>query len=637
MPDVAGTTHYFPFSGANVSVNSRILSSLNYEMACNVVLKEGMPSTRFGCRTVPISGVNTDLEWFAKSNGQGFHFHNPSKGQTRQVFGENKNYIMAAVGGRKFAIEVNGRGHGTKGKIENITNGLETNKQYHLVWWETAENYALANDGNSNLFIWDSYNPAFFSTGYDTEDKLNSKLPNGGTVILYVHNRVAIVVNGRQIIYGDIIHRDNRYSPSNILNATEQVHWATGPFIGPPSSMGDIMAADILPLRNTNHGHRGGLFHCLAEGIFSVNSNIALREEWANTDLIDVADAKLSAAGPYALDVISSDQIFRGTRGVDSLRSSTGEDGFDGNQENGLGDAIKPLLDLDTKSLLRFASLQVWSDVQRLIVTIDHKVRMRWRYARAAMIRNHDPRLSERSAPAWEGMMTLPHVHRNIIQFVSGKWQGYERMFAITREDSGLKDPGEGTNRLAELDNDLQHDYVVDSDTGENSAKDISCWLRTRKLHFEQPFVEKDPEYAKIFFQDVRTFESDRFRFAVFAQSDRCEEWTFYRGGSLKTPRPDILNNCKPYSFDIPLGLIPDEHKKCRWIQFLIKWTGHASIESFLVTAEQSSLDTEMSFDRLDLTQEGKCYDFSCNHKDYEYSIGNAPDWHRYVIPLEED
>ena len=597
MPNDSVLSHYFTFGGADDVTPSELVQASGYEMACNIVLKEGRATTRFG-----INGIDSDVSRISeesassyfKGNGQGFLFHNPSKGQSGQIFGRDSGYIMSAYEGRKYAVEILGSGRNAKARVNDVTGTIRGNRQLHLVWWGSAENYALANDGFNNLVIWDGNN-TFSSPGYNTTNKENSKLPNGGTVILYIHGRIAIVVNSRYIIYGDIIHKESRFDPSNILETTEQVHWATGPFILPPSSMGNILAAEkFVASGNEEHGHGEAMYFC-EDGVFSVDTNISVRERWAETKMVRHALIDTSCTGPYALATVDGDIIFRSLNGIESIRSGITEVQSGGIRDLSVGQKISNMLEKDPQPHLRFCSLVNWQSKQRTFCTIDPVVRGRYRYHNAIVSKLHDPTSTQESPAAWEGMFTFPKEYGGIIQMVKGRWSGRERIFALTREDN-VDDAGNGYNGIVEFDEASKTDFIQDKD-GSFYEKPISSWLKTRAVSFGQPFLDKSMVTGALLFKDIYVGVND-FRWSVSVRTEEEKNWTLWNKGKISLTRTDGLSVGSTMDRDISVGSLTDvKLDRSKRYQFLIKWEGYASLDSFLVQSHKGRAQNEFDFD----------------------------------------
>lgn len=588
MSDVDVVAFLYPSAGMNGAGLSNRLPVSQYRRATNVCIDDELPTTRPGVRIHALTNETENsgaAEFVRVNNVQGAMFFNPAKGQGGLILGKDQSQIALAAGGRKYSIVVDGVGPLTTAKVKDISGAVVTSSLLQLVWWKAAENYALAQDGSSNAFI---YNAATGettqSTGYDSTEKEKSKLPNGGTVMAHAHGRVLAVVNSRQILVGDAIHKSDQSSAVNMLGFTEQVYWATGQYFLPPSAMGNILAADILPLRNTQHGHGDVLFHC-EDGVFSIDINQTPRTEWPNRQLVKHAILQAGAVGPYAVALRDGDQIYRTRHGITTLRSAAADSDVEGNPQTPLSEPVATLFERDVPEWLRFCSVVCWEAHRRLLVTVDPCIDGRFRWHSGIVVRNFNPMPAERSAATWEGMWTLPPQAVGIVQLVGGMFNGRERMFAIARGE-------DGNNRLVEFTTDLEHDVLEDG-----TVRPIRCQLITRAVDFDRPFKDKEFVSGSIFLRDVR----GDLTWGVWVRAHGKTKWEFWNGGTIKQPvavGASGMERVEPLSPGIPLGNFPKScltgQGRTRSFEFLIRWKGFAKIESLRVMVRDGDDNAEV-------------------------------------------
>lgn len=617
MPDQDEIAFLYPSSGMNGAGCSTRVSSSQYRRATNVTLEDELPTTRPGVRVHKFGNADensTAAEFFRINNVQGARFFNPAKGQGGIVLAESHSQIVVACGGRKFSVCLKGSGASTQVVLSDITGIFATTNLLHLVWWVDAENYAIAGDGSSNTFIWEAVTrTASESAGYNSVDKDLSKLPNGGTVMVYAHGRIVIVVNSRQILVGDSIHKLNQSTAINLLDTTEQVYWDTGTFFLPPSAMGNVIAAEILPLRNTQHGHGDILFHC-EDGVFSIDINQTPRSEWKNRQLVRHALLQAGAVGPYAIGLRDGDQIYRSRHGITTIRSAGADANVEGNPQTPLSEPIRTFLDADLPEWLRFASLNVWELKRRLLCTCSPGMDGRFRWHLGIVVRNFNPLPAERSPACWEGLWTLPKQASGIIQLVNGLFSGAERMVAFVRGEDGI-------NRLAEFCPDLQDDVLEDG-----SRQRIRCQLITRAVDLARPFLKKQFVSGTLFLRDVRGL----LDWGVWVRPHGSTKLELWRRGRIDVSEmgdESGLVDGEPWSDGISLGNFP---KTCltgqgnqRAFEFLIRWKGYAQIEGLRLMVNPSDPEAEqVDIKKFDVSFKSPLGD---EYRDYEYS-GDA-DW----------
>lgn len=498
---------------------------------------------------------------------QGACFYNPSQGLSQQVQGEDESMIVFSAGGRKFKVSVTDESvENSDIQVSEVLGVAPTNPIYHLVWMAQAENYIIAQDGNSSTWIWDGDTPARFSPGYNTTDKESSRLANGASLVAYAHGRVVQVVNGRQVLVGDIIHKDGTSSSANVLGMTEQVYWATGSFFSPPSALGMIMAVAPLPLKNTTHGHGDLVFHC-EEGIFSLDITLYPRESWVDNAISKHLSLDAAAAGFYAITLYDSDQIYLTRNGLHSLRSAAQINQI-GNPQRPLSERVGRYIERDSAELFRFASVCKSVRDNRLFVTTDHLIDDAvHRGARGILSLNFRPSPSEESI-CWEGLWTLPAEAYLINQVVSGVFSSRERTFAfVTGKDRKM--------RLVEFSQNLNHDITVDG-----KEKAIEWQVVTRADVLGNETSNKTWEDGVVTLKNVVGQASVK----TFIRNDQCD-WIPYREACFEGADECTYGMPSSREYRLDLGKPPSAIKPCRWVQLLIKVTGQASIETVRMTA----------------------------------------------------
>lgn len=575
-----------------------------------------MPTTRPGIRVVPLEGDPSDA--ISEGNLQGSIFFNRSKGQGGIVLSEQNASIALAATGQKFVVRIRGRRGSAVAEIEDVTGGLLTDSQLHLVWWNAWENLLLAQDGQSACWISDGVAPAFFSSGYNTIDKSRSEVPNGATVMAYAHGRGVCVVNSRYVLVSDSLHEISQNSSRDLVKFVNQAYWATGKFFLPPSKMGNITAAEILPLRNTQHGHGDLFLHC-EDGIFSLDLNVFPRSAWNSTPMLKHALLGVGATGPYAVAIQDGDQIFRTRKGIQTLRSAAAQPSLEGNPNQPISNEIRTWLDADYPRWLRFASLVVWDASHRVLCTTQPIVQGRYRWHRGVVVRNQDPRETEGGTPAaWEGLWTLPPQAAGIVQLVNGLFDGEERVFAWVRGD-------DGRNRLVEFGTHLTHDVLEDG-----TISPIRSQVITRVIDAGQWWLDREFTKARLY---LRGLVGD-IRWGVWVRTPRSPRWLPYNAGSVKFSPGDPwnLNESDPRSLPIPLGRIPDgcvvkdipgSINVSNGLQFLIRWEGYCQCEGVKIThgeqdqAKDEPLPAVVQLEKITAD----------DYNDFEYSESTTPLW----------
>ncbi len=621
MPELETITLSFAAGGMNGALNPANVPDSQYSRAVNVQLDNQRPTTRKGVKVLPFVDTTVeDMDSFQNGNFQGAIFYNPSKGQSAISFSVDLSRIMASVGGKRFQIvpkEVQPRSNSVS--VEEVKGLPDGDENLHTAFWFQAENYAIVQDGQADTWIWDGFADPVFSKGLDIVDKPNSELANGATVGAYAHGRIVQVINARQALVGDIIHKLNLTNASNILDMTEQVYWAEGSAFAPPSSMGNIVAIAILPLRDTQHGHGDLMLHC-EDGIFSLNINVFPRQNWQGLPLVKHVLLETGARGPYAIAIYDGDQFFRSRHGLQSLRSARGESQLLGNPLNPVSEEVKTWLDNDYEAFVGFTSVAKWATDRRLYLTVDPWVKGRFRGSRGIVSLNFSPVSTAETKKAWEGLHTFPPEIESPIQMVNGVFNGRDRMYMVSR---GADDK----NRVVEFSRNLKNDILEDG-----SESRISCQLITKMLVGKSLFSRGNHTIGILYLAAVEGLLDWR----VSARNSECQNWTFWRqGAECVRSEPccegddecDLLDFC-PQEIELNLGEVPLAVKLSRKLQILIQWRGVASIEGFKLKVNVGDPD-EGSDDVAGSTKcPRKCVEHrvDCQYSDFEYSF-NEDRW----------
>lgn len=596
-------SHKFATRGVVSALDPLLLDEQSLARLTNGRLHKQLPRTRYKFREVALAG-NTDLidEWRALPV-QGAMFFNPAKGQGALTFGKDLAQIVEASGGRKFSLAIAGRGSSTKARLEERTEGITHNPYVHLSWWTQAENYALTCDGESQLWVWDGRNPATASAGLNDVDKEESQLPNACTVLLYVHYRIAAVTDARRIYVGDGLHKSNLSSSSNLLQATETVYWNTGQWFSPPSGMGNIIAAGVLPLRNTQHGHSEAVFHC-EDGVFSVQTNIP-RDQWSTSAITRHMLLKTGAVGPYALDLMDGDQVFRSRHGIQTLRSAAAETN---NVLNPLAPISGPVEDMfagDAPQYLRFTSLVNVPTFRRLFCTVYPMVALRNRWSRGFISLNSNPTdvIPTDGMRSWEGIWTLPPAWGGIVQFIAGIFAGEERVFALCWNQET------GTKTLIEV-----TQMEGDDELADGTRSRISCQLWSRAINSGDIFKESEFTEGVLFLKDVK----GTLDFGVWYRANGEGNWKYWTKGQVTVDDvAEPLEGKGGRDFRVPIGGVPQQVSESRHFQVMIRWRGIASVETFEIQAGPPRPNDSTDVRPSCLVQDGT---LAMTYSDFEYT-----------------
>lgn len=594
----------FATKGVVSALDPLLLNQQSLARMTNGRLHRQLPRTRYKFREVPIEG-NLELidDWRALAV-QGAMFFNPAKGQGALTFGKDLSQIMEGSGGRKFSLAITGRGGATKATLTEHTDGVTHDPYVHLVWWTQAENYALTCDGQSRLWIWDGRNTATASTGLNEVSKENSQLPNACTAMLYIHYRIAAVTEARRIYAGDGLHKSDLSSSTNLINASEAVYWNSGQWFSPPSGMGNIMAAAPLPTRNVQHGHSEAVFHC-EDGVFSVNINIP-RNQWSTSAISRHMLLKTGATGPYALDLMDGDQVFRSRHGVQTLRSAAAETNTPLNPLAPISGEVADMFNGDPPQYLRFTSLSHVPSFRRLFCTVYPMLALRARWSRGFVVLNTNPTdVIPDGMRSWEGIWSLPPEWGGVVQFVAGIFAGVERVFMLCWNQT------EQRKTLVEM-----TQLEGDDELADGSRSRISCQAWTRAIEARDVFDPKHVSTGALFLKDVK----GTLDYGVWFRGDGQGEWMLWRGGQLNVDdvKENTLQGKGGRDFRVPLGEIPCPEREYRYVQLMVRWRGVATVETIEVKMDKPKAKDDLEPVPGYEPQDGTLA--LCNYSDFEYS-----------------
>jgi hypothetical protein len=614
MPQADELVLDFATGGMNSAVNPASIEKQAVVRMTNCRIDNQCPTTRYGVRFHALDGEGDD---FRKLPLQGAAFYNPGLGQSQQRFGADRDSIVVAAGGNKLQVHVSDAE--AIAWVSNITGGRVTDKNVLLVHLAQAENYLIASDGVSDCWIWAGSGQAFFSTGYNSVNKEDSRLANGATLALYAHGRILQLVDGNKVLVGDIIHKNELTTSRNILETTEQVYWATGTHFAAPSNLGEARAMAILPLRNTLHGHSDVIVH-YRNGTISLKVDHYPRSQWSELALSKHVLLDTGAQGPYAVALVDGDQYFRSRTGIQTLRSAAASSDNENNPQKPISGPVQDWLDADYQAFLRYAEVEKWLVQRRVFATTGLWVESSWRGARGIVSLNIEPvRSISQGQFAWEGLWTMPPGYESIVHMVNGTFNERDRMFLICTGRKGT----EFTNSLGEIRHDLDEDELEDG-----TSVPISCQLMTRAVSAGNRHIRKAWQNGSLYLSNIK----GSLQWGVWCREDHHGPWVLWKSGTACTvgspcapSAPCATQGCDDeflieqsrQSARIGLGTIPDELKNARSVQFLIRWRGIATIEAMKVYLADAA---DPGDGGMEEPESCLAKPAACDYDDFEYS-----------------
>lgn len=582
-----------------------ILTERFVARSVNTFIRRQGLGTRWGVKVLNVQGEK--WEEFQELNVQGATAYNPANGLASRSFSRDESRILIVSGGRKwdFRIPID---HPLSAVVEmeevpyiGAQAGVphhQSNRDLHLAWVYQAENYVLSQDANGPTWFWDGVNPSRISKGLNENSKEGSMIANGASAGVYAHGRIVQAVNNRQVIVGDIIHKNNLTSSKNILGMTEQVYWATGSHFAPPSVMGEIRAMGILPLQDTTHGHGDVIVHC-ADGAFSLDVSQYPRENWTNLRLTKILPVESGALGPYAHAGVFGDHFFRSRAGVQSIRSAAANTERLGSPLEPVSEAVSTFLDADYEPYLKFCSMASWQRHRKLFTTTGMYAEGRSRGGKGFVSLNLLPTPGQ-DAPGWDGLQTLPKEIQNVHHIVKAVINSKERIFIIA---SGA----DGKTRLAEMVPELEYDILEDG-----GIQQIECQVISRIISGPDPYKVDQLTRGVVKFQNVTT----PLCWEVYCRNGEDENWRLMDKGEEPGVNPGgfALSRQVGKSVTYGLGSPPKGKERATGFQFLVKWTGRADLvglRGFILEGDPKETSTRH--------RHQKSYPKDLDYSDYSY------------------
>lgn len=561
-----------------------------YRFGVNLRLDRQALGQRHGAREVPLRSATDGLvEEFQALNFQGAIRYSPSKGQSALQFASKADYIAIAAAGRKFLVEVVGRGAAMYGNLQEITGDAPQAPDLHMSWMGQAENYLLAGDDFGSTYIYDGVGDAELSSGYDPVTPENSRLPNRSRLPVYTHGRVATVVGANAVLIGDIIHGESLTTASDLLNFKEQVYWASGAEFKLPTDAGAILALYNLPTTGTSTSH-GELVIEAEERTYVLRTNIFPRTSWIDTpNMMPTVSAEGGARGPWAFDVYSDDAVRRTLNGIETLSFAQRSGDLIYSPQELLSHQIDDFLEGDYGPLLRFNQTKVHRKVKRLYTTVRPWTSgYHWKH-RGVATYNYLRKV-------WEGVNIYPELVKDIKGLVPMRMSGEARMFMIAGNDQLSH-----SIRILEIDERERSDHLAEGEFPIQSAvytRAVYGDLKDR-IQVDDGELQFDRVVGNVDYKVSWKSDWSQGCWNPWTEGSRCQD-------------PSSAPGVKP----VELGAFPGKEvngvrlTSARHFEFLIQWSGKADLRFHSVNMSTDRDDSKSIIDEDDeCLVDTQCYD----------------------------
>jgi hypothetical protein len=307
-----------------------------------------------------------------------------------------------------------------------------------------ADKWLIAQDGVSKPIIFDG-NVCRRAKTVTHRDE--TEIPVG-TIMAYGMGRICVVVNKRDVAFGDLYGSHDLPDPSDsLIFFTERNFLSEGFDAAIPFQQGLATGMVFFPQLDTSTGN-GQLLVFAERGAASFFLSLP-RELWKTSQFQILALLTTGMRGHRSIAVVNEDLWFRADDGVRSYRQARSES--TGWAHIPQSTNVRQYLDTDTPWLLKYASAIYFDN--RVICTICPAWNQRRVFHHGMAVVDFDilSSFGVDSRPAWEGRWNFPQ-NVKVLQLLSGQFHGVTRAFAFCLDELGQ-------NRLFEITRDDINDW----------------------------------------------------------------------------------------------------------------------------------------------------------------------------------
>lgn len=376
---------------------------------------------------------------------------------------------------------------------ENQVESYRNPDNISLAYMLQADKWLIIQDGSSRPILYDGHSA--LRSDNDNPDREKTQIPVG-TIMAYGMGRIIVIVNDRDVAFGDLYGSHPLPDPADsLILFTERNFLAEGSDAAIPFNFGIATGMEFFPQLDTSTGN-GQLMVFAEKGASSFLLSIP-RELWKTSQFQIVALRTTSLRGHRAIDIANEDLWFRATDGFRSYRQARSESS--GWAHIPLSTNVKNILRYDDVDLLKFGSVIYFDN--RIIGTCLPATNQLRPYHEGAVVVDFEilSSFGQNNSPAWDGNWTLGKrnlikLPNKIVQLVTGEFNGVTRAFAfgldVVREEKDGDYQLTYTNQLYELSMNDKNDWDID-----DQVQHIEWELVTRAFGFNQqstPFNENE-------------------------------------------------------------------------------------------------------------------------------------------------
>jgi hypothetical protein len=429
------------------------------------VLGAGLTSTKFhisetlnGAKiTFATAGTGTHraflfgsiARWFVNEDSNYIYKHGILQCAAAYSPHNGEDCIVALIGGRLFKIVPRvTTAKVTEVVIDDKPKSLRNMKRIPIGYMCQADKWLIAQDGNSRAIIFDSVKARRAKTTVDAD---HTEIPTG-TMMAYGMGRLVVIVNQRDVAFGDLYGSHNLPDPADsLILFTERNFLAEGFDAAIPFQQGVATGMIFFPQLDTSTGN-GQLMVFAERGATSFFLSLD-RTLWKSSSFQILSLLTTGLRGHRSIAVVNEDLWFRSDDGMRSWRQARSEQS--GWAHIPLSTNVRQYFENDMGTLLKFCSSMYFDN--RVLVSTSPM----WNNGRpihwGSVVVDFDILSSfgqtpnvQSTKPAWEGQWLstkfLP------IQLLTGTFGGVTRSFIF-----GMDSHGE--NQLFELSVDDHDDF----------------------------------------------------------------------------------------------------------------------------------------------------------------------------------
>ena len=424
--------------------------------ANNMVFRGGHPTVRPGFRKLTenflnadhcytVAGVDTEdfvptqEAWRAYKHG----FFQCAVGYSPH---HGEDCLMAMVNGRLFKI-VPGV---AEAKVTEIVLPYRNTYLRQIAYMLQADKWLIVQDGQSKPILYDGATAR--RSKNDITDPEKTEVPVG-TIMAYGMGRVCVIVNDRDVAFGDLHGSHEGPDPSDSLILFTERNFLAGGFDAAiPFEHGKATGMVFFPQLDTSTGN-GQLMVFSERGASSFFLSLP-RELWQTSQFQIHALSTTGLRGDKSVSVVNEDLWFRAEDGYRSYRQARSE--ATGWSHIPLSTNVKQFLNLDTPRLLKFGSA-IYFDNRIIGTCTPHWNQMR-RFHNGMVVVDFDiiSAFGTKNRPAWDGHWSK----MRICQLVTGNFNGITRAFIFGMEQQEDREGNtKMSNQLYEISLDDRDDW----------------------------------------------------------------------------------------------------------------------------------------------------------------------------------